>query len=542
MRIYILSFLLALAHLTTAQPGSLKGCTSEEYKKSERLISLALKFREAKEITKALKNLDDAERKCPSNSNVYKLRGLLFHQLQDYSSAISQFEKSLALKPHQSDVLFHIGMSEYRMKKYREALHNFSEAINLNTDNIADCRYMRAVCYYWINEYKNAIDDLNPNILKEKALPFLELRAKCYTELKRYHEAIKDYKSIIALGDKGQYKTYLSIAQVYCYAGDNDLLHQRMTTYGDSVIAYLSEFKTLDHGNSDTSLLTGLAYMLKGDSIHANANFRALCSKDSLDANAYSSWGHSELYFRNYQNVIRILERAIRVCKGKVNLDTYYNLGVAELSMCNFEIAIKYFEEGVEADSLNFEFHRGIVGALLPRISASHIVKEGIDFLLGVDTIDLKEKELYFIAKVAIDIRERNYSSAIRILDDAPLINMEDDGLRYAVRGYLNEMMGQGKEAEINYNEAIRSDPENWYFSALLVSHYLKIGNYSQASEKMKRVAELNSKLCGEIDEYLRDKKVIPVIFVNVRLLVEYSIADVFTSGKLLDTFDCPPE
>ena len=88
----------------------------------------------------------------------------------NYSSALSYFEKAVESEPSNIDYLTELAITHYRLKNYNEAIKSYEKIISLSPDNIS-C-YNRIGNIYWIKKdleraefyFKKAIE-LDPGLI-----------------------------------------------------------------------------------------------------------------------------------------------------------------------------------------------------------------------------------------------------------------------------------------------------------------------------------------------------------------------------------------
>lgn len=97
------------------------------------------------------------------NSNfllTYYFRGIAEIKI-DVDKGIEDFKKALEIEKEEPIFYFYLGIS-YKLKKiYKEAIKYFTKCIDLDFSMKVDAYYYRAECYYKIENYNLAINDLN---------------------------------------------------------------------------------------------------------------------------------------------------------------------------------------------------------------------------------------------------------------------------------------------------------------------------------------------------------------------------------------------
>ena len=90
------------------------------------------------------------------------------------------------------------GMVNLELKKYEEAIEDFTSSLNLLQSSIS--YYYRGLAYYELKEYEKAISDFSKSIeLDPDELKAYQNRGDAYCNLGNYDEAIKDFAMVSQL-------------------------------------------------------------------------------------------------------------------------------------------------------------------------------------------------------------------------------------------------------------------------------------------------------------------------------------------------------
>jgi len=152
---------------------------------------------------------DDCERALPyfekavdSDSNyaeAWAQTGFCREKLGRHSEAIEASKKAVSLRPS-AESYFNIGLANYYLKLYREAVENYRQAIRLDPYNAADAYYALGLAYRdWgraddeIQAYKQAI-----RLRPDYASAYERLGSR-YLKSRKYLEAIEIFKQLSAL-------------------------------------------------------------------------------------------------------------------------------------------------------------------------------------------------------------------------------------------------------------------------------------------------------------------------------------------------------
>jgi tetratricopeptide (TPR) repeat protein len=112
----------------------------------------------------------------------------------DYEDAIYYFSKYLE-KNHDADVFFRRGYANMKLKKYKQAISDFSSSIPAQSDKY-ELYFYRANCYYAVRDYKNSINDYSRAIdLAPQFAEFYYNRGYAYYKLKMFEDCMKDWQT-----------------------------------------------------------------------------------------------------------------------------------------------------------------------------------------------------------------------------------------------------------------------------------------------------------------------------------------------------------
>lgn len=165
-----------------------------------------------------------------SNADAIYVRGLTLYYGDNLDKGILHFERTLTLDPdHQKAKLMRQkskmlkdkkekGNDLFKAFKYREALQMYNEALQidpLNKDTNSKLHYNRALVNTKLGNLRDATEDCT-NALKinDKYLKALLKRAKCYMDLEKYEEGIKDYEAALKIEKTHEVKNLLREAKI----------------------------------------------------------------------------------------------------------------------------------------------------------------------------------------------------------------------------------------------------------------------------------------------------------------------------------------
>jgi tetratricopeptide (TPR) repeat protein len=158
-----------------------------------------LSFLSKDDCEKALPYFEKAVESDSNYAEAWAQTGFCKEKLGRHSEAIDASKKAVALRPS-AESYFNLGLANYYLKQYREAVDNYRQSIRLDPYNAADAHYAVGLVYRdWgraddeIQAYKQAIR-LRPDFTSA----YERLGAR-YLKSKKYVEAIELYKQLAAL-------------------------------------------------------------------------------------------------------------------------------------------------------------------------------------------------------------------------------------------------------------------------------------------------------------------------------------------------------
>jgi tetratricopeptide (TPR) repeat protein len=234
----------------------------------------------------------------------YYMLSLTYYAQELYAQAIPSFQQAIKLEPQNAETFYWLGNTFYAVRRYVEATEQYKQAITLNPDFLEAYYYMANI-YYEHQRYADAIslykqvlrlatdkDQLavtNFNIanayyaqrLDSEAVEYFnqaifyrpgDAQARfylgyTYLALKRYPEAIEQYKRIISLNPEKNTlsSAHTELARTYVVQG----------RYQEAA-AQLEQAIQLRPENFDAHFGLGVAYLMQGNKDRAMEQYRLL--------------------------------------------------------------------------------------------------------------------------------------------------------------------------------------------------------------------------------------------------------------------------
>ncbi len=232
---------------------------------------------------------------CPDS--VYYNRGGVYFQNGDYDNALQDLNIAVKLLP--TPKTYHGRGDTYRiLKQYKQAIKDYSKAIELNKDFPSAYKF-RAECYYELGNFSQAINDYNKAIeTYTEDEDLYNSRAFSYWQFKdKLQNVILDFTKIIELNPKN------------------------LKAYTDRGYAYYQN-KEYEKSISDFQKFIELEETNTGDNNHTSY----------LDVDfAYGRIGVNQMKLKNYDEAITNLEKCVY---SNNKCASHYDLFLKSLAYC----------------------------------------------------------------------------------------------------------------------------------------------------------------------------------------------------------------
>jgi len=131
----------------------------------------------------------------------YGIRGLMKYNLGDFTGAISDYTKTLNLRPGVAMTYNNLGNAKSGLKLYQEAIEQYNSAILLDSTDYFYF-YNRGIAKYRVEDFKGAIVDFSYAIgINQTDADLLINRGIVFDEIGEYSLALKDFDKAIELND-----------------------------------------------------------------------------------------------------------------------------------------------------------------------------------------------------------------------------------------------------------------------------------------------------------------------------------------------------
>ncbi|KAK8379553.1 hypothetical protein O3P69_019468 [Scylla paramamosain] len=212
----------AIFHLDRALEFAV-GCRAMKIRKAEYLVMLQ-RYSEAQEMVNEILQFDN------TNVDAIYVRGMCLYYQDNPEVAFNHFQHVLRLAPdhHKAKEVYkkakqlkqkkEEGNEAFRRGRHQEALTLYTEALAidpLNQVTNAKLYFNRATVNSKLNRLEQATEDCTAAInLDDGYLKAFLRRAKCYQQLERHEEAVRDYEKVLRLDKSPEHKRMLQEAKV----------------------------------------------------------------------------------------------------------------------------------------------------------------------------------------------------------------------------------------------------------------------------------------------------------------------------------------
>jgi len=279
------SFIVGLINLqTSAYHDAIRNFTKAIEEKSDTLKSIDEKiiyyyrgmlYYFLKEFSRAIADFSKTIALDPKYKIALNNRGIAYYDMQDMDRAISDFDQAIALDPKYALAFINRGNAYLSLKDFDRAIADYNHAIELNPKD-ATAFYIRGSAYIHIKDIDSAISDFNQAIdLAPKFAPAFYNRANAYYLLRGFTHAIADYDQVIALAPK--------FVPAFYQRGN---VYYHLMNF-DCAIADYDQAIALDPKYTDAFYNRGTAYFNLEKFEHAIADYTHTIALDPKYAKAY---------------------------------------------------------------------------------------------------------------------------------------------------------------------------------------------------------------------------------------------------------------
>ncbi len=270
---------------------------------------------------------------------------------ENWSAALTYFQKAKEKNPQDADVWFYLGVTYSSLNRHQDAVEAFKQTIRIKPD-YADAHYNLGVVYgdlgRWQDEieaYKQAI-----KVKPDYAGAHYNLGA-AYSNLGRYQDAIDSCKQAIRIKP--------DFAEAHYNLG---VVYSELSRYQDAVEAYKQAIR-LKPDYADAHYNLGAAYGSLGRYQDEIETYKQAIRIKPDDAEAHNKLGLAYGSIGRYQDAVEAYKQAIRLKPDYA--ETHFNLGVAYGKLGRWQEAIEAFKQAIRLKPDYAKAHCGLGFAYL---------------------------------------------------------------------------------------------------------------------------------------------------------------------------------
>ena len=402
----------------------------------------------------------------PKNATLYKLRGDAQLKLYQNKQAKTDYSKAIALNPKYDEAYVKRGESSY---KEVDAIRDCTKAIALNSKNNS-AYFIRAQKYYNIEDYKNALNDLNLVLKLNPDNPdeLLVLRARAKAGLKDIDGGIDDLNEAIKINPKTEMGFFrrglLKFHQKKDTLGGFEDFNQHIKLSDDLIHASYEVAENRLYNKDYNGAILFASKSIELDSI-------AKIKLDSLQKpNSYLIRAAAFLNLNKHNKAYSDYFKYINHTKDtNLNLDEIIYYGLHSNIILGFDDkAIDFITKLIEENPNNsyYYYTRGEMYRFKEKYRDAILdYNKAIDLYLkqkedNLTTYDVEDHSIYYVSRAQAKSELKDYIGAIADVNKALEISPLSDFLYY-IRAYNKFNLGDYRGAILDYSKYIVSNPKD---------------------------------------------------------------------------------
>lgn len=246
---------------------SMSGCNLER-NESVRMMNKGIGAYRGKRTGEALKLLQQAVDKDPTNQQAFRVLGMIQYQrVADLKSGETNLRKAIQLKPDDYDAQYHLGALLMEKKEWRPASSAFEAAIKIKPDH-AESHLRLGRAQEILEKYDRAQEAYRESIKANPRRPeAYNALGSLYMRFEKYPQAAQVLKN--AIENNPEYAPNYR---------DLGLVYKEQQRFPDA-IRQLEKARLLDPGNATVLFNLGMTYISAKDGAKALDNLRAYLSR-----------------------------------------------------------------------------------------------------------------------------------------------------------------------------------------------------------------------------------------------------------------------
>jgi tetratricopeptide (TPR) repeat protein len=423
---------------------------------------------------------------APSLVEAYVGLGVVYHQLQDYESALKTFNAGLARYPDDATLLFNAAATEVKLERFDAALSHADKALAVSASDPA-LHALRGTVLRKLGRQKEAVEAFR----KAAELDAKSARAQynlgnVYYELGRKEEALDSFRQAIKLDKDFQPAQYNLGAVLF----DLDRFDEALKAYETALEPIEKDFakgKEVSPVHARAYLNLGAIYLKRQSWDRALDAYEKAARLDPSLAAAHYNVGYIRYRMGQTDVAYQAYERAVKL-DPELPL-SYLHMGLIDVSDRRMESAVRWLEQGLP--KFTGEDRKA---ALLALASAERELGNAARAEESYRAV-LQDSPSDASALVGLGrlLREQGKNADARgLLEKASAVVLDGSGVALELAALARAEGDAGRERAL-YQEALRRDgdkPEMWPVRVNLVAVLVRAGDIPAARNEMETLSK----------------------------------------------------
>ena len=144
--------------------------------KSKKYFNIGFAKANLQDFSGAITDFNKAIEINPQDEEAYSIRGLVKAYLKDYNGAIEDFTKAIKINPQNECAYYNRGVAKCKLQDYSGAIKDYTIAININPQNSVPSK-SELPRYSYIFKKLNKVNEINSKVILD-----IKIRKKKYSD------------------------------------------------------------------------------------------------------------------------------------------------------------------------------------------------------------------------------------------------------------------------------------------------------------------------------------------------------------------------
>ena len=261
----------------------------------------------------ALTCFQKAKEKSPQDADVWFQLGYCYSKLGRYQEGIESYKQAIKIKPDFAESHYNLGVAYSKLGRSQEAIESFKQAIRIKPD-FAEAHYNLGIAYSNLGRYQDEIESYKQaiRIKPDHASAHYNLGV-AYGQLGRWQEAMESFKQAIRIKPDDA-KAHYNLGLAYGALG----------RYQDEIEAYKQAIR-IEPDYAKAHHWLGVTYGKLSRWQEAIESYKQVIRIKPDYAEAHSGLGNAYIGLHRYQEAIEAYKQAIRIEPN--DAEAHYGLG-----------------------------------------------------------------------------------------------------------------------------------------------------------------------------------------------------------------------